>query len=89
MVEFECTFNLDIPFHMYDLYGKCNDLNFTPFNYTEHKNVYDTDIDPDNSFYNNLCINSQYFTEFFRVQDEFSGTLVVACQQILIKLRSI
>ncbi len=49
MVEFECTFNLDIPFEMYDLYGKCNDLNFTPFNYTELKNDYDADIDPDNN----------------------------------------
>ncbi len=48
---------------MYDLYGKCNDLNFTPFNYTELKNDYDADIDPDNNFFNNLCINSQYYTD--------------------------
>ncbi len=48
---------------MYDLYGKCNDLNVTPFNYTELKNDYDADIDPDNNFCNNLCINSQYYAD--------------------------
>ncbi len=61
--EFECCINLNINESLYEKYEKCTYLNFKPFKYNDCNNNNEHDLDPENNFFNNLNVNSQYYTD--------------------------
>ena len=49
---------------LFNLFEQCSDLNFKPFDITEYNCCdFETNIDPNNNFYNNIRTPCKYYTE--------------------------
>ena len=50
--------------NLFNLFEQCSDLNFKPFDITEYNCCdFETNIDPNNNFYNNIRSPFKYYTE--------------------------
>ena len=58
--EFVCTIH-DISDNYLELYDKCSSYNFEPFICAENEKYFE-DIDPDQQFFNKVCIDCRYYT---------------------------
>ena len=56
--------NLELNSNLSDIYKNSLDFHFEPFNYTEFRSSdFESDIDPENHFFNQINIDCKYFTE--------------------------
>ena len=46
-----------------DIYSKCKNITFESFTYTDNDTYFDSDIDPENNFYNRIMTNCDYYLD--------------------------